>query len=88
MVIVGVLLALDRLADLIVGEFERARAENVFLVPARVLVEYRFLADEIERVGERRQKRAGREFETKDDGARIGRLDLVHHQIVAGACAQ
>src|ERR1700730_1735578 len=38
MVIIGVLHTLDRLADLIVDEFERARAENVLLVPARVLV--------------------------------------------------
>ena len=78
-VIIGVPLALDRLADLVIDEFERAGAENVLLVPARVLVENLLLVDEIERVGERRQKRAGREFEMKDDGARVGRLDLVDH---------
>ena len=87
-VIIRVPHPLDRLSGLVGDEFERARTHDVRLVPARVLVEDRLLVNEVERVGERRQKRAGREFQTEDDGRRIGRLDLVDHQIVAGARAQ
>ncbi len=88
MVVVPILFALDRLADLVIDKFERTGAEDVLLVPARVLVEDLLFVDEVERVGERRQKRAGREFEMKDDSLRVGRLDFVDHQIVTGACAQ
>ena len=34
------------------------------------------------------RKALGREFEVEDDGRRIGRLDLVDHQVIAGARAQ
>ena len=53
-----------------------------------ILVENFLLVDEVERVGERRQKSAGREFEMKDDSRRVGRLDLVDHQVIARARAQ
>ena len=72
MVVIGVPLALDRLADLVVDKFERARADDVFFVPMRVFVENLLLVNKIERVGERRQKRGGREFQMKDDGDRVG----------------
>ena len=49
----------------------------------RVLVEDLLLVDVGERVGERRQKGRGREFEAEDDGLRVGRLDLVDHQEIA-----
>ncbi len=39
MVVIGVPLALDRLADLVIDEFERARAEDIPLIPTRILVE-------------------------------------------------
>ena len=56
-VVVGVALALDRLADLVVRELERAGAHDVLLVPVRILVEDLLLVDEGEGVGERRQER-------------------------------
>ena len=88
MVIIGVPLAFDRLADLVVDEFERAGTENILFIPARVLVEDRFPVNEIERVGERRQKCAGGKLQIKNDGVRIGRPDLVDHQVIAGARTQ
>src|SRR5258705_7595852 len=39
MVIIGVLSTLDRLAGLIIDEFERAGAHDVLFVPARILIE-------------------------------------------------
>src|SRR5262249_23096194 len=39
MIIVGVAYALDRLADLVARELERARAHDVLFVPVRILVE-------------------------------------------------
>ena len=81
-VIIGVAHAPDRLAGLVAGEFEGAGAHHVPLVPVRVLVEDRLLVDPVERVGERRQEGAGREFQVKHDGRRIGRLDLVDHQVI------
>src|SRR5215471_1776041 len=45
MVIVGVLYSLYRLAGFDPGEFERARPQDVLLVPARVLVEDLLLVD-------------------------------------------
>ena len=36
--------------------------------------------DPVERVGERRQERVGREFEAEHDRLRVGRLDLVDHR--------
>ena len=78
-VIVGVAHALDRLAGLVAGELERAGAHDVLLVPVRVLVEDLLLVDPGEGVGERRQKRGGREFQLEHDGRRVGRLDLVDH---------
>src|SRR5262249_61233894 len=82
-IIIWVAHTLDRLADLIVDEFERSRAENVLLVPARVLVESFFLIDPTIGVSERRQKRARREFQMEDYGCRIGRLDRVDHHVMA-----
>jgi hypothetical protein len=38
-------------------------------------------------VGERRQKRGGREFEVEDDGFRVAGFDLVDHRIVAATRA-
>ena len=88
MIVVPILFALDRLAYLVIDEFEGAGTEDIPLVPARILVEDFLFVDEIERVGERRQKRARRKFKVKDDGARVGRLDFVDHQIITGPCAQ
>src|SRR4029079_804501 len=61
-VIVGEALALDRLAGVIADELERAGAHDVFFVPMLVLIENFFLVDEIEGVGDRRDKGGGREF--------------------------
>ena len=88
MVIVGVLDTLDRLPDLIFREFERARAENIFFVPARVQVEDFLLVDPTVRIGQRRQKRARCKFQMKDHGHRAGRLDRVDHLVMAHARAQ
>src|SRR5439155_11873427 len=44
-IIIGVLDPLDRLADLVRDKFERARAEDVLLVPAGVPVESLLLVD-------------------------------------------
>ena len=41
--VVGVALTLDRLAGIVGDKSARARAENILLVPVRVLVEDRFL---------------------------------------------
>src|SRR5260370_41079051 len=88
MIMGPVLLALDRLADLVIDTFERAGTEDVLLVPARVRVEDFLFVDEVERVGERRQKRAGRKFEAEDNSLKVGRLDFVDHQVIARPCAQ
>ena len=71
--VVRVTLAFDRLAGLVADQLERTRAHDVLLVPARVLVEDLLLVDPGERIGERRQERAGREFEPEDDRQRIRR---------------
>src|ERR1700739_506698 len=52
LIIVGILDALDRLADFVAGELEGTRAQDILLVPAGILVEYRLLVDKAERVGE------------------------------------
>jgi hypothetical protein len=78
----------DGLTGLVMGEFEGAGAEDVLLVPVRVLVEDGFLVDPVERVGDRRQKRGGGKFEPEYDGCGIGRLDLVDHQKIGDAGAE
>ena len=88
MVVVAEFFALYGLADLMIDKLEGAGTDNVLLVPARIPIEDILLVDEVERVGESRQKRAGREFEVEDDGLRVGGLDFVHHQIITGPCAQ
>src|SRR5260221_1224629 len=87
MVVVGIALALDRLAGLVADQLEGAGAENVFLVPVRILIEGLFLVDPRIRVGECRQKGVGREFQAEDNRQRIRRLDLVDHYIEALAGA-
>src|SRR5262249_27237500 len=62
-IVIGVPYSLDRLADFQAGEFERTRAENVLLIPARILVEYRLFVNEAEGIGERGQKCSGRKFQ-------------------------
>src|SRR5262249_9361080 len=80
-IIIFVALPLDRLTGLVFDELERTGSEDVFLIPARVLIENLLLVDPGEGVGERRQECAGREFETEDHGQWIGGLDLVDHDI-------
>src|SRR5262249_23530793 len=63
LVIVGVFNSLDRLAGFDRGKFERARAQYVLLVPARIPLEDLLFVDEAEGVGERRKEGARREFE-------------------------
>src|SRR5262249_13700256 len=77
LVVVGVLYSLDRLSGFDRSEFERARSQDVLLIPAGILVEDLFLVDPAEGVGERRQQRSGREFQVKHDGCRVERLDRV-----------
>src|SRR5262249_38614500 len=62
MIVVGVAYALDRLADLVARELERAGAHDVLFVPMRILVEDRLLVDPGEGIGQRRQESAGREL--------------------------
>src|SRR5262249_54149580 len=76
-----VALPLDRLAKFVTDKSERAGAEDALLVPVGVLVEDLLLVDPGEGVGERRQKGAGREFETEDYGQRVGRLYFVDHDV-------
>ena len=87
-VVIRVSHAGDGLPGLVMGEFERAGAENVLLVPVRILVEDRLFVDPVERVGDRRQEGGGREFEPEEDRRGIGRLDLVNHQEIGDARAQ
>ena len=87
-IVIRVAYALDRLAGFIGGELEGAGPHDVLLVPARILVEVGLPVDPVERIGECRQERTGREFEAEHHGRGIGRLDLVDHQVVGGACAQ
>src|SRR5205807_1007132 len=54
MVVVPILLALYRLAYLVIDEFEGAGTEDIPLVPARIPVEDFLFVDEVERVSERR----------------------------------
>src|SRR5208283_566802 len=83
MIVVGVALTLDRLANIVADEFEWAGAENVLLVPVRVLVEDRLLVNPSIGIGQSRQERVGGEFKPKDHGDRIGDLDLVDHDEIA-----
>src|SRR5271165_282664 len=78
-IIIGVLHPLDRLADLVRGEFERPRAHDVFFVPVRILVEDRLLVDPVVRIGEGGQKRGGGELQTENHRGRVRRLDLIDH---------
>ena len=87
-IIIGVAHALDRLAELVFGELERARAHDVLLVPARILVEDFLLVDPSIGIGERRQEGAGRKLQMKHHSRRVGRLDVVDHNVVALACAR
>ena len=86
MIIFGVALTLDRRADLIADKFEGSRAQDVLLVPARVLVEDLLLIDQGEGVGERRQKRAGCELEVEDNSGRIGAstASTISYQLARG----
>src|SRR5262245_37950212 len=88
MIIVGVAYALDRLADLVARELERAGAHDVLFVPVRILVEDRLLVDPGEGIGQRRQEGAGRELQAEHHGRWIGRLQLVDDGIVALARAR
>src|SRR5204862_3853417 len=82
-VVIRVALAPDRLARLVADQLEGARTHNVFLVPARVAVEDLLLVDPGVGIGERRQKSAGRKFETEHHGQRVRHLDLVDHDVEA-----
>ena len=73
MIIVRVALALDRLADLIVGQPEGARPHDILLVPVHVLVELLLRVDVGIGVGQRRQER------------QRGKLELEHHRLVVEA---
>src|SRR5262249_55184117 len=88
MIIVGVAYALDRLADLVARELERAGAHDVLFVPARILVEDRLLVDPGEGIGQRPQGGGGRELQADHHGRRVGRLQLVDDGIVALARAR
>ena len=83
MVVIRVALAPDRLARLVADQLEGARTHDVFLVPARVPVEDLLLVDPGVGIGERRQKSAGRKFETEHHGQRVRHLDLVDHDVEA-----
>ncbi|HEV8031867.1 MAG TPA: hypothetical protein VGP42_12695 [Stellaceae bacterium] len=87
MVVIRVANPGDRLAGLVGDELERARSQDVLLVPMRVLVEVLLLVDEGERVGERRQEGAGGKFQPEDDSLWVRRLDPVHHHVPALARA-
>ena len=87
-IVVGIAHSFDRLADLVTGRLEWAGAHDVLLVPARVLVEDGLLVDPGEGIGERRQERAGGELQAEHHGGRVGRLDLVDHDVIALACAR
>src|SRR5207237_2968337 len=86
-VIIGVALALDRLAGLIAGEFERAGAQYILLVPMRVLIEDLLFVDPRKGIGEGGQKGAGGKLQTERNGRRVGRFDLVDHTVKALARA-
>ena len=86
-IVIGIAHTGNRLSRLIVLEAERAGAHDVLLEPARVAVEDLLLVDERVWIGERRQKRGGRELEVEDNGFRIRRLDPVDHRIVAATHA-
>src|SRR5205085_5208328 len=86
-VIIGVALALDRLAGLIAGEFERAGAQYILLVPMRVLIEDLLFVDPRKGIGEGGQKGAGGKLQTERNGRRVGRFDLVDHHVKALARA-
>ena len=86
--VVGIAFALDRLPGLVGNELEGAGPHDVLLVPVRVLLQNLLLVDVGEGVGERRQECRGREFEAEHDGFRVGRLDLVDHQVIALARAE
>ena len=81
-VIIRVAIALDRLADFVAGEFERAGAHHILFVPVRVLRQRLLLVDERKRIGEGGEERRGGEFETENHGLRIRRVDLVDHREV------
>src|SRR6516165_9514247 len=82
-IVIGVAHAADRLPSLEFGEFERARAFNVLLVPAWIPIEDLLLVDEGERIGERREKRVSREFEVEDDSGGIRGLHCIDHLVPA-----
>src|SRR4029077_9870399 len=82
MVIVGILRALDRLANLVFDEFEWTRSEDILLVPARVLVEGLLLVNPAVGVGQGRQERARCKLEVEHHGRRVRSLDTVDHDIM------
>ena len=82
-VVVRVALALDGLADLVVGELEGTRPHDVLLVPVHVLVELLLGVDVGVGVGQRRQEREGGEFQLEHHRLVVRRRDAVyHHEVV------
>ena len=69
-IVVGIALALDGLADLVLGHLERTGPHDVLLVPVHVLVELRLRINVAVGIGQRRQERQG------------GKLQLEHHRLV------
>ena len=84
MVIFGVTVAADGLAEFECLEFERTGTKDVFLVPMRVPSENVRLVNERVRVCERRQKRRCRKFQFEHDGSGIGCGDRIDHRVNAG----
>ncbi len=82
-VVVGVALALDRLTDLILDELERSRSHHVLFVPVRIAIEDFLLVDIGERIGQRGQEGAGREFQVEHHGCRVRCLDAIDHHEIA-----
>src|SRR5215469_3174760 len=87
-IIIGVSYPLHRLTGLVFGELEGPGAEDVFLVPPRILVEHLLLVDEGKGIGECRQECACCKLQTKDHSRGVGRRDRIHHIVIALADAQ
>ena len=82
-IVVGVALALDGLADLEFGELEGARPHDVLLVPVHVLVELLLRVDVGVGVGQCRQERKGGKFQLEHHRLVVRRGDGVdHHEVV------
>ena len=88
MIIIRVAHALDRLANLVSGEFERSGTHDVLLIPVRVLVEDLLLVNKVIRARQRRHERACRKFEMNDDRVRVRRRDIPDHDEIRRARAQ